>query len=123
LFIFTLLALAGCASSPPKGTGPADSERPRITAGGTLNCAKLVHYVRPVYPKDAKRERIQGMVGLRAVIAKTGEIRDVQVLKGDPLLIPSALNAARQWRYTPCIIDSEAVEIVTALEISFNLNQ
>jgi outer membrane biosynthesis protein TonB len=63
------------------------------------------------------------MVGLRAVIAKTGEIRDVQVLKGDPLLIPSALNAARQWRYTPCIIDSEAVEIVTALEISFNLNQ
>jgi protein TonB len=89
----------------------------------SLDCGKMVRYARPVYPKDAKRQHIQGTVSLRARIAKTGEVRDVQVLKGDPLLIPAALSAVKQWRYTPCMMNSEPVEIVTTLEVDFNLNQ
>jgi protein TonB len=123
LFTFTLLTLGGCASSPPKRTGSADSERPRITVGDTLDCGKMIRYVRPVYPREAKRKRIQGTVSLRARIAKTGEVRDVRVLKGDPLLIPAARCAVKQWRYTPCMMNSEPVEIVTTLEVDFNLNQ
>ena len=89
----------------------------------SINCGKLVHSVRPEYPKDARRKRIQGIVSLRVVVAKTGEMRDVQALDGDPLLIPSALSAVKQWRYTPCILNSEAVEVGTVVDISFNLDQ
>ena len=91
--------------------------------GDSLNCGKLAHSVRPEYPEDARGKRIRGIVSLRLVVAKTGEIRDVQVLDGDPLLIPSALSAVKQWRYTPCTINSEPVEVDTVVDISFNPNQ
>jgi TonB family protein len=123
LGLLSVVMLAGCASPPPKKISSTDSEHSAISVGSTLDCSKLVHYVRPVYPKEAKRKRIQGTVRLRAVITKTGAIRDFEVLNGDALLIPAALNAAKQWRYIPCIINSEAVDIVTTLDINFNLNR
>ena len=119
--LFALLTLVGCASAPSKGT--ATPERPRIRVIETLNCNQLVHYVRPVYPKGARRKRIQGTVTLRTVITKTGELRDIEVVNGDPLLVPAALNAAKQWRYTPCIVNSEAVEERISFNINFNLSQ
>ena len=120
--IFTLLTLAGCAS-PPSKTTATDSERPKIRVIETLNCNRLVHYVRPVYPQEAKNNRIQGTVTLRVVITKTGEVHDIEVLNGNPLLIPAAVSAAKQWRYSPCTINSEAVEVRTSLDINFNLSQ
>jgi len=91
--LFTLLILAGCAS-PPSKTTATDSEGQKIRVVEILNCNKLVHYVRPVYPKEAKRNRIHGTVTLRAVITKTGEVRDIEVLNasmcpgGSPLTPP-----------------------------------
>jgi len=82
-----------------------------------------VHQVRPVYPAEAKRKRIEGTVTPRVLITRTGEIGDVGVLKGDPLLIPPALSAVKRWRYTPCIVNSGAVELKTSLDINFNLSQ
>jgi TonB family protein len=91
--------------------------------GDGLNCNKLIHQVRPVYPKEAKRKRIEGTVRLRVVITKTGELRDFEVLQGDSLLVPAALNAVKQWRYAPCIVNSEAVDLRTELDINFTLRQ
>ena len=99
-----------------------DSERLPIRVGSTLNCTKLVKYVRPVYPREAKRKRIQGIVRFRVVITKTGELRNFELLQGDPLL-PAALSAAKQWRYTPCLFNGEAVEVKTVLDLSFNLSR
>jgi TonB family protein len=115
--------LVGCRSPTPKHPGPADSGRPRIIVGDTLNCNKLVHYVRPLYPKEAKKMLIQCTVEVRAVITKVGNLRKIEVLKGDPLLVPAALTAVQNWRFTPCLLNSEAVDVVTILDISFNLNQ
>lgn len=115
--------LAGCASPHPKLADSVGAERPRIRVGDTLNCNKLVNHVKPVYPREAKRKRIQGTVRLRAVITKTGEVRILEVLKGDPVLVPAALSAAKQWRYIPCLLNAEAVEVITIIELSFNLNQ
>lgn len=100
-----------------------DPEPQKITVGDTLSCNHPVHQVRPVYPAEAKRRHIEGTVILRVVITKTGEIRDVEVLKGDPLLIRPALSVVKTWRYSPCIINSEAVELRTSLDINFNLSQ
>ena len=66
---------------------------------------------------------IQGIVEARAVITKAGNLRNIEVLKGDPLLVPAALTADKNWRYTPCLLNSEAVEVVAVFDISFNLNQ
>jgi protein TonB len=92
--------------------------------GSTLGCNKLITQVRPVYPREAKKKRIQGTVSFRAPVTKTGELRNIEVLKGDPLLIPAALKAVKQWRYTPCLLfNSEPVEIITQIDLNFNLNQ
>lgn len=124
IWLSALFLLSGCAPPPPpKVTRPADSKRRQITVGSTLDCGKLTTQVRPVYPKEAKKKRIQGTVHLRVLITKTGELRNIEVLKGDPQLIPAALKAVKQWRYTPCLIDSEPVEIITVIDIDFNLNQ
>jgi periplasmic protein TonB len=119
----TLLILVGCGSRTPKHSGPDDSARPRIIVGDTLNCNKLVHYVRPLYPKEAKGMHIQGIVEVRVVITKAGNLGNIEVLKGDPLLVPAALAAVKNWRYTPCLLNSQAVDVVAVLDISFNLNQ
>lgn len=106
-----------------KHPGPADSGHPRIIAGDTLNFNNLVQYVRPLYPKEAKEMNIQGIVEVRAIITKAGNLRNIEVLKGDPLLVPAALTALKNWRYTPCLLNSEAVDVITILDISFNLSQ
>lgn len=86
-------------------------------------CNVLVPQARPVYPEEAKKKRIQGTVKIRAVISRTGELRNIELLEGDPLLVPAALTAARQWRYAPCLLNSEPVEVMTPIDINFNLNQ
>jgi periplasmic protein TonB len=117
-----VMLLAGCSPAPPAGT-KTDREGPRIRLIEKLNCNQLVHQEKPVYPEEARRKGIEGTVTLTAVITRTGEIGDVTVFKGDPLLVPAAIRAARKWRFTPCSIESEAVEVKVTLDISFRLNR
>jgi hypothetical protein len=64
-----------------------------------------------------------GIVRFRAVLTRTGEIRDLSLIEGDALLVPAALTAVKQWRYAPCSLNSEPVEVITEIDVSFNLNQ
>ena len=94
------------------------SNHSRIKIGGNIEGCKLTTQVRAVYPKDAKKKRIQ------VLITKTGEPQIIEVLKGgDPQLIAAALEAVKQWRYSPCLLNSEPVEIRTQIDINFTLNQ
>ena len=119
----TLLTLAGCESTPSKRVGDADSKRHHITAGENPDCGKLLHYVRQIYPKEAEQKRIQGIVRLRVVVTKIGELRDIEVLQGDPLLSPAAVDAVKQWRYAPCVLNSTPVDFITTIDVDFTLNQ
>jgi protein TonB len=102
----------------------AESKRPPITIGSPIsNSNRLITQVRPIYPEEAKKKRIQGVVSFRVLITKAGEVRDIEVLKGDPMLVPAALNAVKQWRYSPFLLNSEPVEIKTQIDINFTLNQ
>jgi protein TonB len=94
-----------------------------ILGGGAGGCGNLARQTRPVYPKEARRKRIEGTVRLLVVIAKTGELGDIEVLQGNSLLVPAALEAVKHWRYVPCMLNSEPVEIKTTLDIDFNLSQ
>ena len=119
-----LLLWSGCTSPPPPKAPKPQADGPRITIGGPVGGCKLITHVRAIYPKEAKNKRIQGTIHLNVLITKTGEPRILEVLNGgDPQLIAAALKAVEQWRYTPCLLNSEPVEIKTQIDINFTLNQ
>jgi protein TonB len=76
-----------------------------------------------VYPKAAKEARIQGVVRLRIVITNIGEVKEIHVLSGHPALVSAAVDAVKQWQYSPTYFNGEPVEIKTTVDISFTLNQ
>jgi len=95
----------------------------RIRVGGNVQQAKLVNQVMPLYPPLAKSARIQGTVRLEAIIAKDGSIQNLRVISGHPLLIQTAMDAVRQWRYQPTLLNGEPVEVVTTIDVVFTLAQ
>ncbi len=110
--------IGGLGSNLP----PPPKETPkRIRVGGQVQTAKLVNKVQPVYPPLAKQARISGTVRLQAIIAKDGSVVELQVLSGHPLLQQAALEAVRQWRYHPTLLNSEPVEVITTIDVIFTL--
>jgi protein TonB len=81
----------------------------------------LIYRVQPVYPPLARQARIQGTVQVRAIISKLGTIENLQAISGHPMLVPSARNAVRQWRYRPYMLNGEAIEIETEITVNFVL--
>jgi protein TonB len=105
---------------PPVKKAPPPPPK-RIRVGGAVQKANLIRQVRPVYPPLARQARIQGTVKLTAIIAKNGAIEKLEVLSGHPLLIPSALQAVKQWRYKPTLLNGQPVEVVTQVDVNFTL--
>ena len=88
-----------------------------------MDPGRLVHRVQPIYPDIPRRTGIQGEVVLSALIAKDGSIENLQVLSGNPLLVPAAIEAVRQWRYKPYILNNQAVEVQTTINVKFILGE
>jgi len=106
-----------------KRTEPGAGDRPPLRIGGNKQSAKLVYQPRPMYPPDAKAARVQGKVSLRAVIAKDGTVKSLEVISGDPLLVPSALDAVRQWVYEPTLLNGDPVDVQTQIDVNYTLSQ
>jgi protein TonB len=106
----------GTAPPKPKPTGP-------IRVGGNVQAARIVNRVQPVYPPLARQTRISGTVRLHAIISKDGTIQQLEVISGHPLLQQAALDAVRQWRYQPTLLNGEPVEVDTTIDVIFSLNQ
>ena len=77
--------------------------------------ALLIRRVAPVYPPLARQARIQGTVVMKVIVNKAGEVRAAEPISGHPMLAPSAIEAVKQWRYTPYLKDGEPVEVTTAI--------
>jgi TonB family protein len=84
--------------------------------------ARRLNNVLPVYPELAKRAGIQGTVQLIVTIGKDGAVTDARVVSGHPMLAEAAVEAVRQWRYSPTIVNGRPVTVVTAVAIEFRLN-
>jgi periplasmic protein TonB len=108
----------GTAPPPPKPkqTGP-------LRVGGNVQAARIVNRVQPVYPPLARQTRISGTVRLHAIISKDGTIQQLEVMSGHPLLQQAALDAVRQWRYQPTLLNGDPVEVDTTIDVIFSLNQ
>jgi TonB family protein len=95
-----------------------------IKVAGDVQQANLVEKVTPVYPQLAKQARISGIVHLEAIIGKDGSVLELKALPGShPLLIPAAIEAVKQWKYKPTLLNGEPVEVVTTIEINFTLTE
>ncbi len=105
----------------PKLALPTAPKRIRISQGVTKG--QLIFRVEPEYPKIALAARIQGQVFLKAIIAKDGSIKELELVSGPPMLAPNAIQAVRQWRYRPFLLNGEPVEVETNVAIMFQIPQ
>jgi len=106
-----------------KRTEPAADDRPALRIGGNVQSTKLVYQPHPVYPPDAKAARVQGQVKLMAVIGKDGTVTNLEVISGDALLVPSAIDAVRQWVYEPTLLNGEPVAVKTQIDVNYTLSK
>src|SRR6266446_636362 len=108
----------GGAPPPPKPklTGP-------LKVGGNVQAARILNRVQPSYPPLARQTRISGTVRLHAIIGKDGTIQSLEVMSGHPLLQQAALDAVRQWRYQPTLLNGDPVDVDTTIDVIFSLNQ
>lgn len=108
--------------APGSNMPPPPKEAPkRVRVGGNVQAAKMVRQVQPIYPQIAKTAHIQGTVVLHAVIAKDGTVQELQYVSGPPLLMRAAMDAVRQWRYQPTLLNGEPVEVETTISVIFTL--
>jgi protein TonB len=81
----------------------------------------LVHRVQPQYPTIAMETHTQGAVVLHAVISREGDIENLQVISGHPMLVKAAVDAVRQWHYKPYYLNHQPVEVETQITVNFTL--
>jgi len=115
---------------PTPQTTQAPAEQPPIPAptepvrvGGNVQQAKVVRQVSPVYPPLARQARVAGVVRVEATIGKDGKVLKAAALNGPPLLRQAAADAVRQWIYRPTTLNNQPVEVVTQIDVTFNLNR
>ncbi|MGA2201469.1 MAG: energy transducer TonB [Terriglobales bacterium] len=102
------------APPPPASTHPL-----RVSHWAEGN---LIHRVQPSYPPLARQARVQGTVELRAIVGKAGTIENLVVVRGHPMLVASAIEAVRQWRYRPYLLNNEPIEVETEITVNFVLS-
>ncbi len=93
--------------------------RMRVSSGVTAGL--LMKKVEPAYPPLAKTARVQGVVVLHAIISKEGTITGLTLVSGPAMLAPAAIDAVKQWRYKPYLLNGEPIELDTTVEVHFNL--
>jgi protein TonB len=108
--------VAAVAPPPPKPAAPT-----RVKQGGNVTAASILNQTRPVYPALARQARIQGNVVLHAIIDKDGKVAQLEVISGHPLLVQSALDAVKQWRYKPTLLNGDPVEVDTTITVTFTM--
>jgi len=108
--------IIGSAAPPPKVATP---QKLRISTGVAEGLK--IHDVQPTYPQMARIAHIQGDVTLQATISKTGAIENLRAVNGHPILIQAALDAVRQWKYKPYILNGEPVEVETTIQVKFHM--
>jgi protein TonB len=106
------------AAPPP---APASAPRAPLRVGGAVEPPRKIVHVAPVYPPIAVAARREGRVILEAVIAEDGSVGDVRVLRSVPLLDQAAIDAVRQWRFTPTRLNGEPVQVLMSVTVAFVL--
>jgi protein TonB len=107
-------------STPVAVPKAATPQRVRVSQG--VSSGLLIRKVQPAYPPLARQARIQGTVILHAEISKDGTIQNLQLISGHAMLAPAAIDAVKQWRYKPYLLNGEPVAVETEVVVNFSLS-
>lgn len=105
------------------GPAAAAGGQAPLRVGGDIAEPKKVFDVKPAYPEAALREKISGIVILECIIDTTGAVRDVKVLRSVVQLDQAALDAVRQWRFTPTMMNGTPVEVIMTTTVNFTVSK
>ena len=118
---------AGFAAGEPAGLillpdppAPVAAQAP-FRPGGDIQPPTKVRDAAPLYPAIARAARVQGVVVIEATIGVNGSVQDARILRSIPLLDAAALDAVRQWQYTPTKLNGAPVAIVMTVTVNFRL--
>ena len=100
---------------------PPPPDKP-VRVGGQIKAPKKVRDMAPSYPEVAKQARVEGVVVLEAVISPEGRVNNVKVLRGNALLDDAAVNAVKEWVYSPTLLNGVPVPVVMTVTVSFKLS-
>ena len=129
---FALLGIGLCASALALSVHvdalAAGDEHPSapnkpVNVPSDVIAGNILSKVTPVYPADAKKARIQGTVALEAVIGKTGDVEQLKTISGPKLLEQSAIDAVRQWKYKPFLLNGDPVDVKTTINVIYTLKK
>jgi protein TonB len=107
-------------SEPPPPPKPAVIEPIRV--GGVISPPHKIADAAPVYPQLARAAHVSGIVIIEAIIDEQGAVRETRVLRSIPLLDRAAVDAVRQWRFTPTLLNGQVVPVVMTVTVNFKLD-
>jgi protein TonB len=110
--------VGGVVGGLPDAPAPVQAVR----VGGQIKEPKKLKHVAPNYPDIAKQARVQGVVILECTISPQGKVTDVKVLRGIPLLDAAAIEAVKQWVYTPTLLNGVPVPVIMTVTVNFRLS-
>ncbi len=109
------------AMAPPPPPPPPPSDREPLRIGPGMTVPTKIRDVRPIYPEIALAAKVSGVVIIEATIDETGAVRTARVLRSIPLLDEAALNAVKQWQFTPTLLNGAPVPVVVTMTVNFTL--
>jgi TonB family protein len=89
----------------------------------TVQAARLIEKPDPVYSREARQARLQGRVRLQIVVARDGHVEDLKLVFGHPLLVSAAVEAVRQYRYKPTLLNGKPVQVTSQVEVLFTFSK
>jgi TonB family protein len=114
--------ITGGASPQSANPAPPSPRGTPVRVGGAVQESKIISKVDPVYPPLAKQARVEATVILEVTVNEQGEVASVRVLQSHPLLEQAAIDAVKQWRYSPTLLNGVAVPVVATVTVEFSLS-
>ena len=114
----SVVSSAGCPKRPPPPPPPPSAP---VRVGGNIKAPTKTQDVKPVYPPIAQSARVQGVVIIEATIGADGRVKDAKVLRSIPLLDQAALDAVKQWQFTPTLLNGVPVPVIMTVTVNFTL--
>lgn len=114
--------VGGISEVPPPPPPPPPAPRRPVRVGGQINAPAVLVRVEPAYPEIAVRALIQGMVILEALVGEDGQVREIKVLRSVKFLDQAAVDAVKKWRYSPLLLNGEAMPFILTVSLSFRVD-
>lgn len=105
--------------SGAQNTQSASLEKPKAQVPPEVMQKLLVHRVEPVYPAEARKQRLQGVIALNVVVGRDGSVTSMRPLNGPDILAQAAMDALRWWKFEPYRLNGEPAVVETTLAVEF----